>query len=77
VTTVYTTALRINRPSIRDLRRDTIAKNQNTFAKRQREMEKKFKAQDKLNRRLERKAAQDAEPVQPPIDSEEIPDELN
>ncbi len=40
-------------------------------------MEKKFKAQDKLTKRLERKTAQDAEPVEPPIDPEEIPDELN
>jgi len=40
-------------------RRDAIAKNQNTFAKRQREMEKKRKAQEKLSRRMERKLAPD------------------
>lgn len=41
---------------------ETIAKNQNTFAKRQREMEKKRKAEEKRKRRNDRKAA-DAEPV--------------
>ncbi len=40
-------------------------------------MEKKFKAQDKLAKRLERKNAPDVEPEQPPMVSEEIPDELN
>ena len=34
-----------------------IAKNQNTFAKRAREMEKKRKAEEKRTRRNERKAA--------------------
>jgi septal ring factor EnvC (AmiA/AmiB activator) len=33
-----------------------IAKNQNTFAKRAREMDKKRKAEEKRNRRKERKA---------------------
>ncbi len=33
----------------------TIAKNQNTFAKRQREMEKKAKAEAKRARKLQRK----------------------
>jgi len=34
-----------------------MAKNQNTFAKRRREMEKKFKAEEKRVRRTERKQA--------------------
>lgn len=34
-----------------------MAKNQNTFAKRRREMEKKFKAEEKRARRTERKQA--------------------
>ncbi len=37
-----------------------MAKNQNTFAKRQREMEKKAKAQAKKARREERKQAGDS-----------------
>ena len=40
--------------------RASIAKNQNTFAKRQREMDKKMKAEAKRARRL---AAKDAPPV--------------
>jgi hypothetical protein len=36
-------------------RTETIAKNQNTYAKRQREMEKKVKADAKRARRLSRK----------------------
>lgn len=36
-------------------RREDIAKNQNTYAKRKREMDKKHKAQDKLERRAKRK----------------------
>ena len=44
-----------------------IAKNQNTFAKRAREMEKKRKAEEKLSRRKERQAA---EPVLP----QDLPD---
>lgn len=43
-------------------RSKTIAKNQNTFAKRQREMEKKRKQEDKRRRRTERKASP------PPVD---------
>ncbi|TWT81621.1 hypothetical protein CA13_30740 [Planctomycetes bacterium CA13] len=43
-------------------RRDAIAKNQNTFAKRQREMEKKYKADEKRKRRLERKLNAEAVP---------------
>ena len=38
---------------------DPIARNQNTYAKRQREMEKKQKAEDKRMRRSQRKAAAD------------------
>lgn len=44
--------------------RVTIAKNQNTYAKRQREMDKKFKAQEKRARREDRKNAP-PEPVAP------------
>lgn len=40
--------------------RSSIAKNQNTFAKRQREMDKKMKAEAKRARRI---AAKDAPPV--------------
>ena len=36
----------------------SIVKNQNTFAKRAREMEKKRKAEEKRNRRKERKVAE-------------------
>ena len=39
---------------------NNITKNQNTFAKRQREMEKKRKAQEKIKRRLERKLASES-----------------
>jgi len=38
-----------------------MAKNQNTFAKRRREMEKKFKAEDKRMRRTQRKQAAEAD----------------
>jgi hypothetical protein len=37
------------------VRRTTIAKNQNTYAKRKREMDKKNKAEDKRVRRAQRK----------------------
>ena len=48
-----------------------IAKNQNTFAKRQREMEKKRKAEEKRSRRNERKAEQALPPaVADPEDAE-------
>ena len=49
-------------------RRATIAKNQNTYAKKKREMDKKHKAQEKLNRRLQRKQA--AEDIKPPESAE-------
>ena len=39
-----------------------IAKNQNTFAKRQREMEKKRKAEEKIKRRNERRAEESTLP---------------
>jgi hypothetical protein len=45
-----------------------MAKNQNTFAKRQREMEKKRKQEEKRNRRNERKAAELASPPEVPDD---------
>ena len=56
----------------------TIAKNQNTYAKRIREMEKRRKAEEKRARRKERKSAEAdslANPVveQPPEDQEEQP----
>ncbi len=38
---------------------EAIARNQNTYAKRKREMEKKQKAEDKRMRRSQRKAAAD------------------
>jgi hypothetical protein len=41
-------------------------RNQNTFAKRQREQEKKRKAEDKLARRLRRKESGTAPASQPP-----------
>jgi hypothetical protein len=41
-------------------RRTTIARNQNTYAKRQREMEKKAKAEAKRVRRIKRKQGGDA-----------------
>jgi hypothetical protein len=40
----------------------TIVKNQNTFAKRAREMEKRHKAEEKRTRRKERKEAESALP---------------
>ena len=43
-----------------------IAKNQNTFAKRAREMEKKRKAEEKRKRRKERKAAESELPQSMP-----------
>ncbi|QEF97366.1 hypothetical protein Mal15_14060 [Stieleria maiorica] len=50
-----------------------IAKNQNAFAKRAREMEKKRKAEAKLNRRKERKAAESALPqAQSDDETEEV-----
>lgn len=52
-----------------------IAKNQNTFAKRQREMEKKYKQQEKLNRRLERKQAQENGIPQAAVVTVESPDD--
>ncbi len=45
-----------------------IAKNQNTFAKKQREMEKKRKAEDKRNRRKEKKAAEAYAAANPPVE---------
>jgi hypothetical protein len=50
-------------PSIHESRSGIIAKNQNTFAKRQREMEKKAKQEAKRQRRLERKQSSDSPPV--------------
>lgn len=44
-------------------RRVIIAKNQNTFLKRQREMEKKAKAQLKRQRRQDRKEANEGQPA--------------
>ncbi|MCR9296721.1 MAG: hypothetical protein NXI32_28775 [bacterium] len=44
-------------------RRFIIAKNQNTFLKRQREMEKKAKAQLKRQRRQDRKEANEGHPA--------------
>ena len=43
-----------------------MAKNQNTFAKQQREMEKKRKAEQKRLRRIQRKAAS-ANPETEPV----------
>lgn len=45
---------------MKSVRRFDIAKNQNTFAKRQREMEKKAKAEAKRIRRTQRKQDSDA-----------------
>ena len=41
-----------------NLRRPVIGKNQNTFAKMEREKQKRRKAEEKRQRRLERKAGQ-------------------
>ena len=48
-----------------------ITKNQNTFAKRQREMEKKRKAEEKRQRRNERKAAES----NPAVTSSDVTDD--
>jgi hypothetical protein len=53
----------------------SMAKNQNTFAKRQRESAKKFKAEEKLKRRQERKLTQ-GQP-EPEIAHEEDSDSLD
>ena len=46
-------------------------RNQNTFAKRQREQEKKRKAEDKLARRARRKETGSTPAYQPPSESED------
>lgn len=59
------------------LKEIVIAKNQNTYAKRQREMEKKAKAEAKRARRLKEKQAEesgDGTPVEP---KEEVGVELS
>jgi hypothetical protein len=48
-----------------------MAKNQNTFAKRQREADKKRKAQDKRNRREVRKDAPPEANQPKPLDPEQ------
>lgn len=53
--------------------RTNIAKNQNTYAKRQREMEKKVKAEQKRARRLQRK---NGIPADIRTDDSESPDGL-
>ena len=54
-----------------DFKEPVIAKNQNTFAKRQREQEKKRKADDKRARRLVRK---DAPPTPADTEQPDTPD---
>ena len=54
-----------------------IAKNQNTFAKRKREMDKKLKAEAKRARRMQRKAEPDIVKSPEPAESSEAPDEAN
>ena len=51
---------------------EPIARNQNTYAKRQREMEKKQKAEIKRERKVQRKAAEDdpSIPVTPVVEVE-------
>lgn len=50
-----------------DSRSDIIARNQNTFAKRQREAEKKAKAERKRNRRNQQKQLSNTN-IQPELD---------
>jgi hypothetical protein len=55
-----------------------IAKNQNTFAKRQREMEKKRKQEEKRQRRTERKSAElttSSDPTEETAEEETAEDE--
>ena len=49
-----------------------MAKNQNTFAKRRREMEKKQKAEEKRERRRNKKK----EDVEQPLEESPSPDEI-
>jgi hypothetical protein len=57
-------------------RREPIAKNQNTYAKRQREMEKKAKAEAKRKRRISRKQeGVESIPSETPDIEPETPDE--
>lgn len=51
-----------------------MAKDQNTYAKRQREMKKKRKAEEKRERRRKKKEELDA-PVEPDLDDQPVPDE--
>jgi hypothetical protein len=68
----------LDRFSSSSIRRATIAKNQNTFAKRQREMEKKAKAEGKRARRTARKQEADAGvPSQAPNVDPETPEEAD
>jgi hypothetical protein len=57
--------IRITLPSS-ILRRSTIAKNRNTYAKRQRDADKKAKAEAKQARRLGRRLTGGASPPAPP-----------
>ncbi|MCH8830418.1 MAG: hypothetical protein IID45_12655 [Planctomycetes bacterium] len=69
---------RLDQPSSSHSRKFTIARNQNTFAKRQREMEKKAKAEAKRIRRIKRKQGDgdDAgDPAETPLGEPETSDE--
>jgi hypothetical protein len=55
----------------------TITKNQNTFAKRQREMEKKRKAEDKRARRKERKEIENVSPIESANDDSSDPETVD
>ncbi len=63
------------------LRRATIARNQNTYAKRQREADKKAKAEAKRTRRLKRKEGGGLDETSPADEAlytdPEMPDESN
>ncbi len=65
------TARPLNKPE--KTRSHSIAKNQNTFAKRQREMNKKAKAEAKRNRRHQRKQGDD---VSHSIASQDVEDDM-
>jgi hypothetical protein len=68
----------LDQPSPSISRKATIAKNQNTYAKRRREMDKKAKAEAKRTSRSKRKQGGDASnPPEPPDIGPEPPDELN
>jgi hypothetical protein len=57
----------------REGKEQSMAKDQNTFAKRRREMEKKRKAEEKRERRRKKKEQADAPPETTPVDAAQEP----